>query len=69
MAKFTVKLIQFAEEICEIEVAANSKQEAQNLVEDSIRRNMIDEEFDLYWSDGSGIHDEGVTIDDVKEKA
>lgn len=67
MAKFTVRLIQFVEEVCEIEVEADSIKDAQMQIEDSISRYMLDEEYDLDWSDGSATHDDGVTIDEVKE--
>jgi hypothetical protein len=66
MPKFTVKLMQFVEEICEIEVEAISADVAEMVVLDSIERNMLDEEYDLDWEDGTGIHYDGVTIDDVK---
>jgi len=65
MHTFTVKLFQYAEEVCEIEVQADTKEEAWAIVHDSICRNMLDEEHDLYWSDGSGIHPVGVQITEV----
>jgi broad-specificity NMP kinase len=65
MATFTVKLLQYVEEVCEIEVEADSVEAAEAEVQDSINRNMIDEEYDLDWSDGSGCHHDGIQIDEV----
>jgi hypothetical protein len=61
--RFTVQLSQFVEETCEIVVEADSMKTARALVQDSIRRNMIDEEYDLDWSDGNGSHHDGIQID------
>lgn len=67
MKTFTVKLTQYVEEVCEIEVEAATKDEAESIVADSIKRNMLDDEYDLDWSDGDGIHEDGVEITEVEE--
>ncbi|RUX60189.1 hypothetical protein [Mesorhizobium sp. M7A.F.Ca.CA.002.12.1.1] len=61
--RYTVQLSQFVEEICEIVVEADSEEAARAIAQDSIVRNMIDEEYDLDWRDGNGSHHDGVQID------
>lgn len=62
---YTLKLVQFHEEVAEVSVAALSAMNARAIVRDSINRNMLDEEFDLDWSDGDGIHHDGILIEEI----
>jgi broad-specificity NMP kinase len=62
MPVFTVKVVQFVEEVGEIEVVAASKQDAEAHIKDAIKRGMLEDEHDVVWSDGHGSHHDGVEV-------
>ena len=59
---FTIQISQYVEETAEIEVQAESLEEAQEIIQDKINQNTLEEEYDLNWSEGEGLHPDGIIL-------